>query len=102
MQRKERKRSMKRGRGLDFWACTIIYKRGERLGHGSDIHAIEIVGYLKVGNFVSGELQRCPVASFDLGRQVSNKLLFHCNLSPTLIKGKIKHSHISLCKMETP
>ncbi|XP_062029509.1 uncharacterized protein LOC133745442 isoform X2 [Rosa rugosa] len=29
---------------------------------------------------------RCPVASFDLGRQVSNKLLFHCNLSHTLIK----------------
>ncbi|XP_062013427.1 uncharacterized protein LOC133729849 isoform X4 [Rosa rugosa] len=30
---------------------------------------------------------KCPIASFDLGRQVSNKLLFHCNLSHSLIKG---------------
>ncbi|KAM5569451.1 hypothetical protein ABKV19_016798 [Rosa sericea] len=66
---------MKRGRGLDFWACTIIYKRVERLGHGSDIHVIEIVGYLKVGNFVSGELQRKNQALAYIFVQDGNSLI---------------------------
>ncbi|XP_062025392.1 probable acetyltransferase TAP2 [Rosa rugosa] len=34
---------------------------------------------------------RCPIASFDLDRQVSNKLLFPWNLSHSLIKGSRIH-----------
>ncbi|PRQ33240.1 hypothetical protein RchiOBHm_Chr5g0055391 [Rosa chinensis] len=34
---------------------------------------------------------RCPIASFDLDRQVSNKLLFLWNLSHSLIKGSRIH-----------
>ncbi|PRQ55827.1 hypothetical protein RchiOBHm_Chr1g0328921 [Rosa chinensis] len=36
-------------------------------------------------------LTRCPIASFDLDRQVSHKLLFPWNLSHSLIKGSRIH-----------